>query len=121
MTDPPARTRDGGAWRVAFTTDRDGRISSWSREAADLTGYRADAIANQPLALVIGASDKDEAATRAPLAATDEIARVIRVRRQDGRSFEAAHCSFELTDATGIIGHVHVLESLPAASHDERA
>ena len=92
-----------------------------SREAAHLTGYRAGAIANQPLALLIGASGNEEAATRATLAATDGIARVIRVRRHDGTSFEAAHCSLELTDATEVIGHVHVLESLPAHSdHDGR-
>ena len=40
---------------AAFTTDADGRVQSWSREAAELFGYNADDIADHSWLILVAA------------------------------------------------------------------
>ena len=38
---------------AAFTTDADGRVQSWSREAEELFGYNAEDIAGRSWAILV--------------------------------------------------------------------
>ena len=110
---PGVPERTGAA--AAFTTDVDGRVQSWTREAEELFGYTVEDIANRSWAILL-AADVDSAAdanNRPPAA----HATVRRFRRQDRTEFAAHHATLELTSFTGIVMHAQLLVRIQGVEH----
>jgi PAS domain S-box-containing protein len=91
---------------AAFTTDVDGRINSWSRDAEELFGQCADGVIGRSLAILL--PDESDAAAQA---AGDEATRKW-FQRLDGTRFEARHTAVRLSDATGVIGHAQLIAAI---------
>ncbi len=102
---------DAGAV-VVFTTDADGRVQSWSREAQELFGYNAADIAGRPWVL-LAAADGDPVAGQEP----SPDATVGHFRRQDGTEFVARHATVELTSSAGIVTRAQLVIRIDAVEH----
>ena len=102
---------DAGAV-VVFTTDADGRVQSWSREAQELFGYNAADIAGRPWVL-LAAADGDPVAGQEP----SPDATVGHFRRQDGTEFVARHATVELTSSAGIVTRAQLMIRIDAVEH----
>jgi PAS domain S-box-containing protein len=92
---------------VAFTTDIDGRVQSWSRAAEEVFGYNTEDIVNRSWAILVseeGEPDLD-AASDQPASRTT----VRRFRRHDGTEFVAYHATVELTSAAGLITRAQMI------------
>jgi PAS domain S-box-containing protein len=101
-----ARVTTTPAVVAAFTTDMDGRINSWSRDAEELFGHSADGVMGRSLAILLP-DDSDAAAHTA----CDEATRKS-FQRLDGSRFEASHTAVRLSDAAGIIGHAQLIVTI---------
>ena len=89
---------------AAFTTDIDGRVQWWSREAKDLFGYETDDIAGRPWTILAAAAE-DVVNTHRP----SRHATVRRFRRKDRTEFVAHHASVELPSPAGIVTHAELI------------
>jgi len=90
---------------VAFTTDSNGNIQSWSREAEALFGYAADEIAGRSWKSLV-AADLDDAS-------------VSKFRRRDRREFLARHATIPLTTGAGTVAYAQVI--ITVSSKNEAA
>jgi PAS domain S-box-containing protein len=109
---------------VAFTTDADGRVRWWSREAKDLFGYRADDVTGRSWA-ILAAADEDVVIAHQP----SRYATVRRFRRKDHTEFVAHHATVELPSAAGTVTFAELIicieciegvEQMPTVAEDAR-
>jgi PAS domain S-box-containing protein len=92
---------------VAFTTDADGRIQSWNREAQALFGYSSEDLRERSWGILIAAEPGDASPSDAQAGSSTAVVR--RFRRRDGREFVARHASIPLTTAEGNVGYAQVI------------
>ena len=99
---------------AAFTTDVDGRVQSWSREAEHLFGYRAQDIAGRSWGILLahGGDGVVHAADHQPAAHA-----VRRFRRQNQSEFVARHATVELTSFAGTVTPTQLIISARDLEH----
>jgi PAS domain S-box-containing protein len=125
MTHTPGVPEHVGAV-AAFTTDADGRVQSWSREAEELFGYKAEDIAARAWAILV-AGDVDAVVDADNPPPPSPHPTVRRFRRQDRTEFAAYHATVELTSFTGIGTHAQLIvriqdvELMATMAGDERS
>jgi PAS domain S-box-containing protein len=109
MAQPPQTPQapDHAGAVAAFTTDVDGRVQLWSREAQDLFGYSATEIADHSWAVLV-AADVEAAADAASHEASPH-ATIRRFRRKDRTEFIAHHATVELTALAGTVTRVEMI------------
>jgi PAS domain S-box-containing protein len=96
---------------AVFTTDEQGRINSWSREAQELFGHRADGIIGQSFdSLLAGENGRMPFGLVKPDA--DNSARVKSFRRAGGAPFRALHRAVELRNGGSQLGHAQLITLL---------
>ena len=110
MAQTPEVPERAGA-TAAFTTDVDGRVQSWTREAEALFGYKVEDIANRSWTILL-AADVHPAADDVDNRPSSPHATVRRFRRQDQTEFVAHHATIELTSFTGIVMHAQLIVSI---------
>ena len=109
---------------VAFTTDADGRVQSWSREAQELFGYRAEDIADRSWVILVAADG--EAVANAADQQPSPRATARRFRRQDRTEFVAYHATIALKSFTGVVTRAQLIiraedvEQMAAMAEDAR-
>ena len=89
---------------ATFTTDVDGRVQKWSREAKDLFGYSADEVTDHSWAILVAAAE-DVVITHRP----SPNATVRRFRRKDRTEFVAYHATVELPSPAGVVTHAELI------------
>ena len=109
---------------AAFTTDADGRVQSWSREAEELFGYSAEDIADRSWAILVAA--EGEAVAHAADHQPSPHATARRFRRQDRTEFAAHHATIELKSFAGVVTRAQLIirvegiEPIAAMADDAR-
>ena len=103
---------------TVFTTDERGRIDSWSREAQELFGHRADVVIGQPFDSLLAGETGELVASNCASHA-DNSARVKSFRRAEGEIFRALHRAFELRHKSSHVGHAQLIRVIGTSGEED--
>jgi PAS domain S-box-containing protein len=94
---------------AVFTTDEQGRINSWTREAKELFGHEADVVIGQPFGSLLVQEPDRSAPSGVVVPQADDAARVKSFLRAEGAPFRALHRAVELRNRGGQLGHAQLI------------
>jgi len=94
---------------AVFTTDEQGRINSWTREAQELFGHDADVVIGQPFDSLLVKEPERSAPSCVVVPQADAAARVKSFLRAEGAPFSALHRAVELRNRSGQLGYAQLI------------